>query len=304
MASIKISCIKHLDIDMTKKTIFMCVLTIIMIAYMCYAIPLTWTIAADARMQEGVSIHLSDPSSKFVNSSDVLDVLNIEGKALSQNYIKDFDLNELEKRLKATDKFQDANVTLTSNGNLMVDVSPMEPVARVFDSSRPSYYINATGKRISADLRYHIDVPVIVGTFSDEHPPHDLLPLLNYIAADPKLDALVATVTQEADGNIIIVPNIVGHVINFGDTTLMTDKFNRLRIFYREVAPSKGWMTYDTIAVKWRDRIVATRRHIEEKKIVTPTDDDMSGALDLNNNEPSPEEISPEIIEDQKRTLP
>ena len=35
--------------------------------------------------------------------------------------------------------------------------------------------------------------------------------------------------------------------------------------FYREVLPVKGWNYYDTISVKWRGRVVATRR---EKKAV------------------------------------
>jgi hypothetical protein len=85
--------------------------------------------------------------------------------------------------------------------------------------------------------------------------------LLDYIAADQGLDALVSTVKQERNGNITIIPSIRGHVINFGDTSMLADKFARLRTFYREVMPVRGWETYDTLAVKWRGRIVATRRN-------------------------------------------
>ncbi len=106
----------------------------------------------------------------------------------------------------------------------------MVPVARVFDTNRPSYYINVEGKSIGAELRYHIDVPVLVGTFDSVHPAHRLLPLLDRIASNPRIGAMVATVTQEPDGNIIIVPTIVGHVVNFGDTADVDDKFRRLRV--------------------------------------------------------------------------
>lgn len=275
-----------------------------MIAYYCYALPLTWGMASEAHLKKGVDIFLTDTTSKFVNRADVLDELGIDADSLPKYRISTFDLGSLEKKLRASDKLQAANVSLMADGRLVVDVEPMIPVARVFDTGKPSYYINATGKRISAELRYSIDLPAIVGTFSREYPPERLIPLLDYISSDKRVNALVATVTQEADGNIIIVPSIVGHVINFGDTTQVADKFARLRAFYRHVMPTKGWLTYDTISVKWRDRVVATRRLKEAPKIAIPTYEDETGILDIDDNEPSPDDISPEIIEEQKKTLP
>lgn len=289
---------------MSKKTVIVCILTVIMIAYYCYALPLTWGMASEAHLKKGVDIFLTDTTSKFVNRADVLDELGIDADSLPKYRISTFDLGSLEKKLRASDKLQVANVSLMADGRLVVDVEPMIPVARVFDTGKPSYYINATGKRISAELRYSIDLPAIVGTFSREYPPERLIPLLDYISSDKRVNALVATVTQEADGNIIIVPSIVGHVINFGDTTQAADKFARLRAFYRHVMPTKGWLTYDTISVKWRDRVVATRRLKEAPKIAIPTYEDETGILDIDDNEPSPDDISPEIIEEQKKTLP
>lgn len=289
---------------MSKKTVIVCIMTIIMIAYYCYALPLTWGMASEAHLKKGVDIFLTDTTSKFVNRADVLDELGIDADSLPKYRISTFDLGSLEKKLRASDKLQAANVSLMADGRLVVDVEPMIPVARVFDTGKPSYYINATGKRISAELRYSIDLPALVGTFSREYPPERLIPLLDYINSDKRVNALVATVTQEADGNIIIVPSIVGHVINFGDTTQIADKFARLRAFYRHVMPTKGWLTYDTISVKWRDRVVATRRLKEAPKIAIPTYEDETGILDIDDNEPSPDDISPEIIEEQKKTLP
>lgn len=60
--------------------------------------------------------------------------------------------------------------------------------------------------------------------------------------------------------NIILVPVIRGHVINFGDMSDMENKFTRLRQFYKDVMPVKGWNYYDTIAVKWTGQVVATKR--------------------------------------------
>lgn len=269
---------------MSKKSVIMCVLTIIMIAWFGFALTVTARMAA-ADTLAGIDVFLSDPQSRFVSVADVVAETGIDPDTLSRCRRETFDLRSLEERLKASDKLQSANATILSNGRIRIDVTPMVPVARVFEKGVPSYYINASGKKISAELRYHIDVPVLVGSFDSVHPASRLLPLLDYIASHPKVGAMVATVTQEADGNIILVPTIVGHVVNFGDTSRVEEKFKLLRAFYRNVAPVKGWDTYDTIAVKWRDQVVATRRDKAPAPIPLPTVEEQTGELDINDNE-------------------
>lgn len=282
----------------------MCVLTVLITAYICYALPLTHGMASEARMKKKIEVELSDPDSKFVGKHDIIAELGIDPDTLDRCLRRNFPLYDIEKRLRASDKLQTANVFMLSDGSVRVEASPMVPVARVFEPGKPSYYINASGKKISAELRYHIDVPVLVGSFDSIHPAENLLPLLDYIAATPEANAMVATVTQEPDGNIILIPTIVGHVVNFGDTTMIADKFFRLRTFYRHVAPTKGWETYDTIAVKWRDRVVASRRDKAPTPVPIPTEEEQTGTLDIDNNEPEPDDINPEIIEAQRHTLP
>ena len=269
---------------MSKKSVILCVLSILVAAYLGFAMTVSSRMASKDTLS-GMEIELSDPTSRFVSIADVLIETGIDPDTLSRCLRRSFDLRSLEERLKASDKLQDANVTMLSNGKIKVDVVPMVPVARVFEPGKPSYYINAGGKRISAELRYHLDVPVLVGSFDSIHPAKRLLPLLDYIATHPKAGAIVATVTQEADGNIILIPNIVGHVVNFGDTSRVNEKFALLRSFYRHVAPAKGWQTYDTVAVKWRGQVVASRRDKAVEPVPLPIEDEQTGALDINDNE-------------------
>lgn len=273
---------------MSRKSVIMCVLSALMVVYIAFALPIN-SAMSNAETMGRLRIVLTEPS-QFVDSADVRRALGIDEALLPYTNRRTFELNKLENKLKASDKLQHAEANILANGDLKIVVTPMIPVARVFDPSHPSYYINAQGKKISADLRYHLDVPVLVGSFDSIYPAHRLLPLLDYIASRPKVNALVATVTQEPTGNIIIVPTIVGHVINFGDTSMVNDKFLRLRAFYRHVAPAQGWNLYDTIAVKWSGRIVATQRNKALEAPALPTEDDMSGALDIDGNEPLPDE--------------
>lgn len=269
---------------MSRKSVFMCVLTILMVAYFAFALTVTARMARTERLT-GLEIRLAPTKSEFINKADIVHESGLNPDSLRYLLRSDFDLYGLESRLVASDKIQEANAEILSDGTVLVEVTPMEPVARVFEYGSPSYYINAGGKRISAELRYHLDVPVLVGRFDSVHPASRLLPLLDYIAGHPEASALVATVTQEADGNIILIPNIVGHVINFGDTSMMADKFNRLRTFYRHVSPTKGWNAYDTIAVRWRGQVVATRRDKALPAVTLPTVEEQTGSLDIDDNE-------------------
>lgn len=239
--------------------ILACALTVILVGYLCFALPATASMAREDRFT-GCRIEVADSlGSGFVSQLEISQECDNIMQWVTARKRKEVDLNLLESHLRGSDKIEDVNVSLLNTGTILIDVVPMTPVARIFDTST-SYYINATGKRISADPRYHVDVPVVVGNFTDDRPSTRLLPLLHHIASHPELDALVSTVKQARNGDIIIVPTIRGHVVNFGDTSDVDNKFTRLREFYRQVMPVRGWETYDTIAVKWRGQVVATRR--------------------------------------------
>jgi hypothetical protein len=87
-----------------------------------------------------------------------------------------------------------------------------------------------------------------------------MLPLIEYIKNDSTWKSLVSNIKVSPKNNdIYIIPIIKGHVINFGDTTLIENKFARLKTIYKDVFPVKGWDYYDTISVKWEGQVVATR---------------------------------------------
>lgn len=263
----------------------MCVLALLCVAWLCFAIPKAWSMASQQKLRR-LTVELTDPASVFVNAADIVLESGIDQDSLPVTLRSDFDLYALRRRLEASDKIENVQVNILTDGTVRIIATPMVPVARVFDTgSRDSYYINSAGKHIRAELRYHIDVPVVTGHFDSRHPARELLPLLNYIAADRRASAMVAGIFQEPDGNIILVPSIVGHVVNFGDTTLIDNKFRRLRSFYHQVSPTAGWDRYDTIAVKWRGKIFATRTDKTIELPPVPTLLEQEGTLDINDDE-------------------
>ncbi|MDE6653133.1 MAG: cell division protein FtsQ/DivIB, partial [Muribaculaceae bacterium] len=147
-----------------------------------------------------------------------------------------------------------------NDGTLRIDVVRLIPVARVIDSAGTNYYINRSGKRMQASIRYSMDVPVITGNFAGRITPSLAFPLLDYLNTDPDMAALTSSINIAPNSDVILVPSIKGHVVNLGDSADLPNKMARLKVFYKKVMPVKGWEYYDTISVKWRGQVVARRR--------------------------------------------
>ena len=198
-------------------------------------------------------------STSFVTPSGVKDELRSQGIKLEGKRMGSINASEIEEALKLSPYLESADIVKCQGGRLLIRVSQLVPIFRVFDGES-SYYVNRAGKHMSANAYYHSDVPVVQGHFTRKYPATRLLPLIEYVEKDSLLHSLVTMYCLRDTNNIIIVPNISGHVVNIGNASDFENKFAKLKLFYREVMPKKGWETYDTISVKWTHQIVATRR--------------------------------------------
>lgn len=246
---------------MSKADIMHCLMSIALIAYMVVALSFTTRLAKDDTFK-GIHINVADSTLRsFVTAQDIDDELEGISRKICSIRRDSLDTMLLERTIMSKDNIESANCMVLSDGSLRIDVVPLIPVARVFDTAGANYYVNRNGKRMKASVRYRMDVPVVTGNFTSGTNPVFVLPLLDYLALHPDAAAMTGAINVASNGDIIIVPTIKGHVINFGDTNDIANKMARLKTFYRKVMPVKGWEYYDTISVKWRGQIVAKRRN-------------------------------------------
>lgn len=205
----------------------------------------------------GLDIVVNDQgTAMFVTPEDIDVELGNLSSRIDTMRAAGIDLYGIERYLNALPNVERANCVRLNNDRIRIDVDPMVPVARIFDG-RESYYINHDGKRLTASLRYQVDVPVIVGRFDSINTPARVLPFIESVEKNESWRSMVASYEVNALGDIIVVPTITGHVINFGDGSNIQNKFDRLRTFYARVMPVKGWNYYDTLSVKFAGQVVA-----------------------------------------------
>lgn len=218
-------------------------------------------------------------------------IANYKGQVLGAR-IADIDLQGIEDYLSRFSNFENVECSIDPERRLRICVSPIQPEVRVFEPSGKSYYVNRAGKRIKANADFYVDVPVLILGQNAGVPPEYALPVIRRVAADPELGALISGFKLDGRTDILLLPSLHGHVVNFGDTTGFERKKAALMTAYRKILPAKGWETYDTISVKFRDQIVASRRNkavathgpteetgmdLEEATLLTELDNQPSG---------------------------
>lgn len=207
---------------------------------------------------------LNADSLAFVTQGSIFTMLNATGLNPEGKKISRINTDEIENMLNRSEYIENAECVLLANNDINITVTQLIPVLRVFNGNE-SYYLNKNGKRMNASSRFHADVPIVSGNFSNPADALMVRPIIKHVSKDKALNDLITMYQVKDQYNIILVPCIYGHVINFGDTTNIENKFAKLKKFYREVMPMKGWVTYDTISLKWTHQIVANKRSKRKK---------------------------------------
>ena len=244
---------------MKKSTVFKWMLLILL---MVYCVGMTVWAKGEAMRHTCVGIEVEVEGDRMLDTiirKGVREELRHYRGKIVGTPLHQLNTRKIEKYLSGLSNFESVECIITSDGRLLVNIVPLIPVMRVFYKDN-SYYINKDGKHIESKAEFFSDVPVVEGEFSRSFTPRDILPLIRYIESDKDLRSLVSMVVARDASNLMIVPKVKGHIVNFGDTTRLPEKWQSLRLFYHKVMPYKGWEEYDTISVKYRGQIVATRR--------------------------------------------
>lgn len=253
---------------MSRSTIIYMLLTIVLAVYLGGALFVTDMMSASERAG-GLTIAVEDSENGFVTAEGVRSELKVSGKDLadvSGTLLNHVDLQAIENQLNDVDNIETATVYRVFKkdaSKIMVEVTPMKPVLRIFDPYSPtkSYYVNRSGKRLKANHLFHKDVPVIIGRFNTPEKIEYVMPLIDYMENDRNFSAFVSSMELTPRNDIILYPAHTGPVINFGDASMIKNKLRRIMRFYQDVIKVKGYEFYDTISVKWDGQLVATRHN-------------------------------------------
>ena len=128
---------------MTKTGVIRCLLSVVLIVYLVMALLISNDMAA-RDMCRGFQIEVmqNGASRNFVSKSEVERLLaewHLDNTDLPASRVP---VHTIETKLNAIDNIEHAVVERTAANKIRISVTPMIPVARIFDNMGHSYYIN------------------------------------------------------------------------------------------------------------------------------------------------------------------
>ena len=217
-----------------------------------------------------VNIHIDPLGSDIylIDSADVRKtILRSFGFNLEAQKLATVDIARLERVLEDDPFILDADVFVTANNKVHIELRQREPILRIIDNEGLQYYLDKDGMRMP--LSKHFSARLLVAT--GNIPPHtpdflerkkhllkDLFHLCNDIRENDFLFALVEQIHVQ-NGRFYLIPKIGNQKIIFGKYEEVADKFKRLKVFYDEAMPRMGWNRYKTIDLSFKGQVVCEK---------------------------------------------
>ena len=205
---------------------------------------------------------------------DSLDVIRLVEKSLGgtldEQVASDVDESLVERVLEENLFVKNAEVLLTADSKIKINIEQRVPILRVVDKLGVQYYLDKDGAKVP--LSSHFTARTLVAT--GNIPPHtpaflmkknngmkDLFELTNFILTDPLWRAMIEQVHVTSKDEFVLVPNVGDQSILLGKWDADAEaKFKKLRQFYEEGMSREGWQKYKTIDLRYRGQVVCEKK--------------------------------------------
>jgi cell division protein FtsQ len=221
-----------------------------------------------------VNIFGIETDEKFVDENDVLQTIetvcgqNPVGKATGA-----FNLRKIEAELQKSAWVKSAQLFFDNASVLKVKIYEREPVARIFTTAGSTYYIDTALKMLPLSDKFSARLPLFTGFPSDgivlSAADSSLLKEVRDISLALQKDsfcmAMIEQVDINAQRNFEMIPKVGNQLIVFGNAEDAGTKFDKLKLFYKNILIKTGWSKYSVINVQYKNQVVAKLRGQEDK---------------------------------------
>ncbi len=221
-----------------------------------------------------VNIYGVEAVEKFVDEKDVLQTIQaVCGQNPVGKKTGTFNLRSIETILQKNAWVKTAQLFFDNANVLQVKIYEREPLARVFTTSGSSFYIDTALKMLPLSNKFSARLPVFTGFPSEtvvlSKKDSGLLAGIKSISLAIQKDtfcmAMIEQVDITAQRQFEMMPKIGTQVIVFGNAEDAAEKFEKLKLFYKNVMVKTGWGKYSVINVQYKNQVVAKIRGAEDK---------------------------------------
>lgn len=242
-------------------------------------------VSAQEKLIKGKSINVvvtNENENSFIDETDVIDFLNQRNDSLVNQKMKDIDVNAIEKALNTHPAIEEADVSIDINGSAEIKIKQRKPLVRIINHFGESYYIDNKAELMPLD-DYTARVPVANGLILEKYNMFynyggipkiekdslmkelsvldDIYKVSKYISEDSLLSSLIQQLYITKEKEIEMYPAIGGHKIIFGNSEDIAEKFEKLKVFYKEGLNSiDSWNKYSIVNLTYKNQVVCIKR--------------------------------------------
>jgi len=194
--------------------------------------------------------------------------------------LRNIDVNYLERLMYSNPWVARADVYLSIDGVVDIEIEQREPMLRIINEKNESYYMDIQGKLMLWSPDFTPRVLIASGNIKESFKQwskasaselinndtlktltllDDLYSMARFILADEFWSAHVEQIYVNADSELELVPKVGDHKIIFGGSDEMVEKFWKLKTFYKEGLNYTGWENYDTLNLKFNNQVVCSK---------------------------------------------
>ena len=230
----------------------------------------------------------------FVEEDDIRELIAKQFGQIENTPLKNIDVNHLERLMYANSWVARADVYMSIDGVVDIEIEQRQPLLRVINSSGESYYMDSHGKLMPWSPNFTPRTLIATGSIKESFEGHnhatagetinndtlkthtlldDLYAMASFILADESWSAHAEQIFVNEKGEIELVPKVGNHKIIFGSADEMAEKFWKLKTFYKEGLNYTGWANYDTLNLKFNNQVVCSKANFKkvEKKNINNT---------------------------------
>lgn len=226
-----------------------------------------------------------DGENAFLTEDEVYERLKRKGLVYPNQKNQNLPIKKIEEYLESMSEIRTCLVYSMIGNRWNIDIELRKPIARIFNNSGETYYLDDLGFTMATSPLYTARVLVVTGNIPDKAHSisvdkiinndtlktirylDDIYRISNYVCNDPFMNAQIGQIHLEKNGDFLLIPQVGGHSIVFGSAKSENEvakKFEKLVQFYKNGLPFEGWNKYSEINLKYENQIVCKKNELNK----------------------------------------
>lgn len=203
---------------------------------------------------------ISQNSSGMLALNEIEKLIDSKGLNPYGKSLKEINTYEIEQAVLQNKMVKKANVFITNNGNIHLEIEERKPILRIISNSNENYYIDEEGERVPLSQLFVADLPLATGNITESFAKTGLYAFAKFLHENKFWNNQIEQIIVLPNEELKIIPRVGNHDIILGKIDNFQNKLTKLKTFYEKGLSEVGWNRYSVINLKYDKQVVATKR--------------------------------------------